>query len=232
MPPRGAAGREPGPSPRCLSPVSGRLSVCVSLGQGRWLRLAVPVIALLVVAGSAGMIKRERSPGEEFSMNSPHSDAPSTLADLRGEILRRRLIPKDSRLRAGTPRCVLFDWGVPGGAVTLVAFEDGTTSLYSDRGGGYLGMGGHETVRRAAQAFREEAARSFSTLKVTSDFGLPGPNFMAFFVVTDTDTFGSGPIPAAALQGGRHPLSHLGKLGNDVITEMRLVSEKLRASGR
>jgi hypothetical protein len=122
-----------------------------------------------------------------------------------------------------------MDWGAPNGAATLVAFDDGSTSLYFSGGGGYIGMGGHESVKRAAAVFRKEAAGSMGYLKATSDYSIPGADSLAFFVVTDNDTFSSGSIPLSVLQSGQHTLSRLGKLGNDVITEVRIVAERLAA---
>ena len=186
------------------------------------------VVAFLVGVCVLTVVMCSRSTGVA-PMTQPATGDSSGGPSLRLEILNRDLIRKDPGVSSGIPRCVLFDRGMTNGSATLAAFDDGTTSLYFGKGGGYLGMGGHETVRRAAAAFREEAARSIDKLKVTADFDLPGPGFMAFFIVTDTEVVGSGPIPAPVLQSGRHPLSRLGKIGNDVITEVRLVADKMKA---
>src|SRR2546430_10376917 len=45
--------------------------------------------------------------------------------------------------KPGTPRCVLMDWNVGGSVATLVAFDDGTVSLYLSSGGGIIGAGAH-----------------------------------------------------------------------------------------
>jgi len=194
-------------------------------------RMAVLVVGLVAVVGVMIVLPRPKRPEDE-APDRTRAATPSAPLDLRGEILRRKLIPKDPARPAGAARCVLFDWGMDIGSATLVAFEDGTTSLYTDRGGGFIGMGIHQTVRQAAAAFREEAERSTGQLKSTSEFRLPGPDAMAFFVVTDDDTLGSGPIPVEELQSGRHPLSRLADLGNDVITAMRLADGASKDPGK
>ena len=186
------------------------------------------VLGFIVVVGGMYVLRREAKPDEGAAAggaaSGSSSDVPTGPLDLRGEILRRKLLPKVPASTSDAPRCVLFDWGMDVGAATLVAFDDGTTSLYTEGGGGYIGMGAHATVRQASEAFREEAARSRRRFKPTTDLDLPGPDAMAFFLVTDGDTLGTGPIPVKELQSGRHPLSRLGELGNEVITQMRLVS--------
>jgi hypothetical protein len=46
-----------------------------------------------------------------------------------------------------------MDWSMDNGTATLVAYDDGTTSLYTSTGGGVIGAGSHGEVRDAAEAF-------------------------------------------------------------------------------
>jgi hypothetical protein len=43
-----------------------------------------------------------------------------------------------------------MDGGVDNGTVTVVAFSDGTASVYLSIGGGFIGGKSHEAVRKAA----------------------------------------------------------------------------------
>lgn len=103
------------------------------------------------------------------------SQEPSTnrMLALRDAVLSRELFKKLPPLAPGTIRAVVYDWDVNGGVATLVTFDDGTTSIYLSTGGGIIGAGKHETVRRAAAAFRNEAARVRGNFTAATTFPLP-----------------------------------------------------------
>jgi hypothetical protein len=52
---------------------------------------------------------------------------------------------------------VMMETGYPQAVVSLVAFADGTTSLYFSTGGGIIGAGQHDVVYAAAQEFLDAA---------------------------------------------------------------------------
>ena len=147
-------------------------------------------------------------------------------AVLRENILTRQFIAQFPPGKPGAPRCVLMDWNVGGSVATLVAFDDGTVSLYLSSGGGIIGAGAHANVARAAAPFREQAQAILSKLSRATTFPLPaGNNNVVFYVVTDSTTLSSGEIDVG-LSGlpASHPFAGLLNSAQALITEVRRAS--------
>ena len=67
-----------------------------------------------------------------------------------------------------------MDWGVEHGTATVVAFSDGSASVYLSNGGGFLGGGeSHESVRKAAQKMVSIAAEFQPQTIETKTYPLP-----------------------------------------------------------
>jgi hypothetical protein len=174
------------------------------------------LLATFVVAVAVGTKKRlgQRTGGPSMANNA--------MLELREGVLSRTFFSNAAPLAADTPRCVLMDWNMSGSAVvTLLAFFDGTTSLYFSNGGGFLGAGGHEPVKRAATRFRQHAVAERARFRPTSSFELPAGHTVVLYIVTDTETLSSGPIPTSELEKGTHPLTALGGSAQAVITAIR-----------
>ena len=113
------------------------------------------------------------------------------------------------------------------GTATLVAYEDGTASLYTSTGSGIIGAGTHQEVRDAAEAFRTEAERmlkEFTAIAATDSLPLPPPNAVSFYVVTDSATLRAGPIATQRLIAGEDPLAALGNKAQEVIAAIHNVA--------
>jgi hypothetical protein len=113
------------------------------------------------------------------------------------------------------------------GTATLVAYDDGTTSLYTSVGGGVIGAGSHEEVRDAAEAFRTEAERmlrEFTAVLAADSLPLPPPNAVSFYVIADSATFRAGPIATSLLIAGEHPLAALCNKAQAVIAAIHEVA--------
>jgi hypothetical protein len=119
---------------------------------------------------------------------------------------------------------VIMDWSMPPGFVTLVALGDGATSIYFSTGGGFIGAGEHQEVRKANATFLAAASRCVSQMSPTTTFPLPADGRIIFYLKSD-----NGVLTAAAteaeLTGGNHPLSQLFAAAQDVITQVRLVTQ-------
>jgi hypothetical protein len=119
---------------------------------------------------------------------------------------------------------ILMETGHGEVTVTLRALGDGTTSLYLSNGGGILGGNQHEALCKATRSFIDQANESIDHLKPCDVFPIPAAAHTIFYVLTD-----SGVLTGGALQTdlgyGRHPLSSLFHAGDDVITQLRLISE-------
>ena len=120
---------------------------------------------------------------------------------------------------------VLMETGHDAAVVTIVSLIDGTTSLYVSTGGGTIGAGEHEPVAEATRAFVAMAQVFVGQTQPTESFDLPDPGRVRFQLLT----VGGGRTAEAAendLGLGRHPLSPLFHAGQDVITEIRLLSQQ------
>ena len=176
------------------------------------MRAAFLAVAVLGLAAAAYWFR-----GHRVAHREPSADG---TALLRQHVLSREIF-KQAEPAPGI-RCVVYDWHVGNGIATLVSFDDGTTSLYLSSGGGVIGAGAHESVRRAAQLFREEAARVAGRFQPTTDeYPLPAEGRSVFYVITDSATLTSGPLLSSELVSGKHPMAALARRAQDVITQIR-----------
>lgn len=120
---------------------------------------------------------------------------------------------------------LLMETGYESGSSTLVALLDGSTSLYLSSGGGVIGGHAHEKVRRANAEFLRSANRFRSHLLPAREFPLPSKAQVIFYALTDVGVLTLS-AEEQTLSGGHHPLSPLFHAGHDVITELRLLSDK------
>lgn len=114
-----------------------------------------------------------------------------------------------------------MDWGVGGGLATLVAIDDGAVSLYLNPGGGIIGAGTRPAVARAAEVFRSQVLPVRGAFVATSSFTVPGPDSVAFYILTDTATLTSGVIAGDQLDREGHPLRALSTAAQALLTEVR-----------
>ncbi len=79
---------------------------------------------------------------------------------------------------------VLFELGLGQGVVTVVCMADGSTSLYTSSGGGYLGLQGDKEVASAARAFLGKSKLYRRSMAHTFDFPVPAVDHVRFFLLT------------------------------------------------
>jgi hypothetical protein len=121
----------------------------------------------------------------------------------------------------------VMDSGQPNGVATVVAIADGTVSMYTSSGGGIIGLGQHEGPRNAARHLLAVAGGFLSQFSPTQQFPLPKANMVNIFLLTF-----SGVLFAEDTQDNlgyyRSPISPLFHAAHALITQIRLVDEKLR----
>lgn len=120
---------------------------------------------------------------------------------------------------------VLMETGHDAAVVTIVSLIDGSTSLYVSTGGGTIGAGEQEPVAEATRGFVAMAQLFVGHTEATSSFDLPDAGRVRFQLLT----VGGGRTAEADendLGLGRHPLSPLFHAGQDVTTQIRLLSEQ------
>jgi hypothetical protein len=160
---------------------------------------------------------QRRSPGREV------------FDDLRG-----RLIDTDPQSVGLVPTerfrhvwSCLTELEMDGEIASVVSLIDGTTSLYTSRGGGVIGGGDHVQVAEASLALLDVTEASLEILEPTEEVPLPTRNEVRFNVLTF-----QGRRTSAADQGEAeqpmHPLHALFAAAQNVITELRLIDEGTR----
>lgn len=126
--------------------------------------------------------------------------------------------------KASTPWGVIMEMGYDGATVTLVAFAEGTASIYLSSGGGFIGGGEHQTIRNAAQAFVAAADEFKPQMIATTDFPEPRRGQTIFYLRTDDGVF-TAAASEKELGERRHPLAPLFHAAQEVITQYRLIDQ-------
>jgi hypothetical protein len=190
------------------------------------MQMRIAPIVLVILLGGLGLafVRSRPSPEEQAKSADERAKRAATSAMLRHKVLSREFLTGAPRGQPGDVRCVVMDWNVGDGVATLVAFDDGTTSLYFSFGGGVIGAGAREAVRRVATSFRGEAAKVADRFTPATEYPLPPGGKLVFYVVTDSATLSSGPITDEELQRSDHPLSDLARSAQEVITQIRKAS--------
>lgn len=152
---------------------------------------------------------------------------PDVYGDLRGRFLggSRALFGLPPPTAESAAWGVLMEMGYPEGTATLVSLIDGNASLYFSGGGGVIGGGHHEPVSVAARNFVRLASAKLPGMDAAATQPLPPAGLTAFYVLTD-----HGPrtlsAPEEELGEGQHAMSDLFYAGQEVITQLRVISER------
>jgi hypothetical protein len=138
--------------------------------------------------------------------------------------LRRKILELERDVVEAPLRAALLEIGMAGGVATIVCVADGSTSMYTSTGGGYIGMGRHEPVRRANATFCASVAEHLDSLTAVSDVPLPVQGDVNVVAVTAEGlrllhcSESEARQPAAAA----YPMY---VAAQEVVTGMRLVAE-------
>jgi hypothetical protein len=171
--------------------------------------------------------------GNLFSKKRASRPPEREVADVYTELRQKVLMiePDQIGLLATTPNqliAVLMETGYPEAVATLAAIADGTVSMYFSNGGGVIGLGTHEGPRQAAKEFMSLASQYLDLAEPTKSFFLPESGSTRFYFVTPScvSTIEAREVD---LGDGQHNLSPLFYKGHEVITQVRLEDERLRA---
>ena len=158
------------------------------------------------------------------SAHTAAKSAPSEgMAALRNQALT--VSAKDLGVSQSThePFAVVMDIGYTQAVVTVVSFASGDASIYFSTGGGVLGGVGHESVRKAAIAFVHESSHLTGKMQPAANCPYPAPGAVRFYVRTNAGTL-AAEAPEKELASGKSALSPLYIAGQDVITQLRLIT--------
>jgi hypothetical protein len=120
---------------------------------------------------------------------------------------------------------MLMEMGLDTGTASLVAVADGTTGLYLSTGGGVIGGGEHQAVRRVSEAFLHTAEAHLDRLQPISEAPLPQTGTIRFHALT-FDSLQSAEVQEGQLVDGRSELAPLFYAGNKVLTQLRLIDQQ------
>ena len=151
--------------------------------------------------------------------------AEETYMNLRRRALEMTPVNLGLDPKSTAPYGLLMEMGIQISVVTLVSFVDGDANVYHKTGGGMVGGISHETVRNAAKAFVALAPNALPKMIKTSDYPLPGPDRVRFYILTPQGVF----TTESNRQALTNPKSELGALfyaGQEVVAEMRQVQEQ------
>lgn len=109
--------------------------------------------------------------------------------------------------------------------ITLATLTTGDASLYFSNGAGVLGGGEHEKVREKVMIFNRKADEYISRCEKVDSFPLPERDRTNFYILTKEGVYRVTPL-ADELSAEGGSFYDLFSSGNDVITEIRIVTEK------
>jgi hypothetical protein len=155
----------------------------------------------------------------------------SGAPDLRANLLR--MTPSELGLQPTEELphvwAAVFDWGMEGGAASIIAVADGSVSMYTSSGGGMIGAGEHDSVRVPAARFLRTVESILGSLTPATDALLPRANEFALVALTYEGTRRA--VVDLRLLQRADPLARAWIAGQDVITALRELQEKPPARG-
>lgn len=120
---------------------------------------------------------------------------------------------------------VVMDWPLGSCIATVVALCDGNVSLYTTSNSGVIGGIGHDSVRAAATRFVRVAAKYHDEAAATLDGAYPKSGHVRYYLLC-FDGLRMIETEMGALMRGKNRRLDLWTAGQDVLTELRLVTEK------
>lgn len=116
----------------------------------------------------------------------------------------------------------IVDMEMGSGVATMVCFIDGTASLYFSNGGGIIGSGQHESVRKAVASYLVSIHQVLPIAKATEDFNVgPEKDHHIFYLLTRTGKYRIDIDTRDIQTKETHFLFSLSQM---VLTEIRKVS--------
>jgi hypothetical protein len=177
-------------------------------------RLAVAILSVLGLASQA-------------QAASPQSSGADAMRELR---LRALSVPaKDFGISPtkAFPRtyAVLIDFPIEEVTATIVSLSDGNASLYTTSTFGLIGGGAHANVKAASAQLVAASDKFFEEAKPTKEFPYPAKGKVRFYFVSFS---GVRVLESnlSAIESNQSSLSSLFWLSQEVLTQLRLATEK------
>jgi hypothetical protein len=120
---------------------------------------------------------------------------------------------------------VLMEMGFESGLASIISLTSGDASLYTGTGGGIIGGGGVDEVKRAARDFVTAAGKHLPRMAASKEFPYAEIGRVRFYVLTPDGVY-TAEAGSDEMTDVRHPLHTLFRAGHEVITQLRLTTEK------
>ncbi len=120
---------------------------------------------------------------------------------------------------------LLTEWDMGGIIASVMSMRDGTASLYTTSDFGVIGGQGHDSVRRAVEPYVKTAEQFAESAAPVTEFPYPGSDQVFYYLLT-YDGVRQVIGNMAAIQQGSDPTGPLFAAAQDVLTELRLITEK------
>jgi hypothetical protein len=121
-------------------------------------------------------------------------------------------------------RGLVTDIAYDEGLVTVACLSDGSTSMFTNRGGGILGAGDYEQVAAANRQLLTRTSQLGIELPIASDEALPTPGNVRFSMLT-TKGLRSQIVPEDELSASGHHLSPVYDAVQAVVYEMGRIDD-------
>lgn len=197
------------------------------------------LIAVLLVAASfvlgcgreaRGQAQRKADPPRPATPPQARQKSPEPVDIYKG--LRNLLLtfnPDEVGIEKPGPGeqafAVLMEMGFAKGLASITSVSNGDSSLYAGNGGGVIGNGGSEGAKRTARDFVNAAGKHLPRMAATKEFPYAEVGRVRFYVRTPDGVY-TVEAGQDEMLNPKHPLHALFRAGNEVITQLRLLSEK------
>lgn len=120
---------------------------------------------------------------------------------------------------------VVMDWDLGNGIATIPAFITGDASMYLSSGGGVIGGGQHDNVKKAVINFIETGQTNLDKAKQVNETPLPDKGMVYFYFLTNKGKY-VAKENMTNIENNRSEWIKLFEEANNVISELRIISEK------
>lgn len=119
---------------------------------------------------------------------------------------------------------IVMDLWVDDATATVVAFADGTASIYLSNGAGFIGGHHHDSIRSAAQAFVDAATAALVVMRPLTETPLPAQGYVTFYARTSSVTLATEAEERRLQSAPAGPVAALFAAGHGVIAAYREVA--------
>jgi hypothetical protein len=120
---------------------------------------------------------------------------------------------------------IISEMDMDGATATVVTFSTGDTSLYLSTGGGFIGAGQHESVQKVVKKYVENGQKYTAKATKIDKAELPESGMTNFNFLTENGIYFISKS-LSELESGKSEFSNLFAELNEVISQIRLKSEK------